>query len=135
MALKRLKESLHRLAAAGRLGHDPAYVAGRVADVYAWSRLHDGGLVADLLEEFDQKGWDMAARGSEAVQLKHIVEQYGLTPAEAEVAYAFAQGLQLADISRTRDVSINTVRTHFARIKDKLGVHTQAQALRKLIGG
>lgn len=58
---------------------------------------------------------------------------YGLTPSELNVALALAAGLSLQDIARERAVSINTVRTHAARLRDKMGVHTQADIVRATV--
>lgn len=55
---------------------------------------------------------------------------YGLTRSELDVALALARGASLKDIAETRQVSINTVRTHAARLRDKLGVHRQADIVR-----
>ncbi len=51
----------------------------------------------------------------------------GVTPAEADLAMALASGVTLAEHAARRGVSVHTVRTHLARLKDKLGVRTQAQ--------
>jgi DNA-binding CsgD family transcriptional regulator len=55
---------------------------------------------------------------------------YGLTPSELEVALALAGGSSLREIADARKVSINTVRTHAARLRDKMGAHSQADIVR-----
>jgi len=55
---------------------------------------------------------------------------YGLTRSELEVALALAGGASLKDIAESRKVSINTVRTHAAHLRDKMGAHSQADIVR-----
>ncbi|MFC4726230.1 LuxR C-terminal-related transcriptional regulator [Glycocaulis abyssi] len=55
---------------------------------------------------------------------------YGLTPSELAVALALTGGASLQDIAAERGVTINTVRTHAARLREKLGVHSQADIVR-----
>lgn len=55
---------------------------------------------------------------------------YGLTPVETEVALALAEGQRLTEIAANRNVSLNTVRTHVARLRVKLNATTQAEIVR-----
>lgn len=55
---------------------------------------------------------------------------YGLTPSELAVTLALTGGASLQEIASERGVSINTVRTHAARLREKLGVHSQADIVR-----
>lgn len=55
---------------------------------------------------------------------------YGLTRSELDVALALAGGASLKEIAGVRQVSINTVRTHAARLREKMGVHSQADIVR-----
>lgn len=55
---------------------------------------------------------------------------YGLTPSELAVALALTGGASLQEIASERGVTINTVRTHTARLREKLGVHSQADIVR-----
>lgn len=55
---------------------------------------------------------------------------YGLTPSELAVALALTRGASLQDIATERGVTINTVRTHAARLREKLGVRSQADIVR-----
>jgi PAS domain S-box-containing protein len=53
----------------------------------------------------------------------------GLTPREREVLKALAAGLDGQTIAERLGISIRTERNHVARILNKLGVHTQLQAV------
>jgi DNA-binding CsgD family transcriptional regulator len=55
---------------------------------------------------------------------------YGLRPAETRVFELIAAGLSAPRIAATLGVSPNTVKTHTARLFDKLGVHSRAELLR-----
>jgi DNA-binding CsgD family transcriptional regulator len=55
---------------------------------------------------------------------------FGLTPAETELALALAGGQSLTEFATARGVSINTVRTHAARLRSKLNVHSIAEIVR-----
>ncbi|MBX3489140.1 alpha/beta hydrolase fold domain-containing protein [Parvibaculum sp.] len=58
---------------------------------------------------------------------------YGLSPREAELAASFAEGSSLAAFARSEGLSMATVRTHFSRIKSKLGAADQAAVVGKVI--
>jgi len=64
-----------------------------------------------------------------AESLRHA---FGFTAAEADLALALQDGIALRDYARTHAVSINTVYTHFYRIKDKAGCLHLSQLIRKL---
>ena len=50
-----------------------------------------------------------------------------LTPREADILLRLMRGQSAAQIAEDETVTINTVRTHIARIHRKLGVHSQAE--------
>ncbi|WP_459859442.1 helix-turn-helix transcriptional regulator [Dongia sp. agr-C8] len=56
---------------------------------------------------------------------------YGLTAAEARLWADLATGATLAEIARRRQVSVNTLRVQLARLFDKVGVHRQADLVRR----
>ena len=58
---------------------------------------------------------------------------FGLTEAEAALASAFAAGCTLADYAQARGVAMSTVRTQFARIKERLGARDQAAVVRRVL--
>ena len=79
---------------------------------------------------------DLSAAGlscPEVPQKLELAALYGLTPAETEVALALAGGTSLARIAETRHVTLNTVRTHAARLREKLCVRSQAEIVRKVL--
>jgi DNA-binding NarL/FixJ family response regulator len=60
----------------------------------------------------------------------HIQASYEqLTPREAEVLAALAEGLSDKEIAERLYIGTETVRTHMAKILDKLGVHSRLQAV------
>ncbi len=62
-----------------------------------------------------------------------LVVWYGLSPREAELAAAFAEGLSLSAFAREQGLSMATVRSHFSHIKSKLGAADQAAVVGKVI--
>ncbi len=57
----------------------------------------------------------------------------GLTPAEASLALALADGKRLADYARERSVAITTARTHLAALRAKLEARTQAAVVARVL--
>ncbi|MDQ7249050.1 helix-turn-helix transcriptional regulator [Dongia sedimenti] len=58
---------------------------------------------------------------------------FGLTVAEARLWADLAAGATLAEIGRRRQVSINTLRVQLARLFNKVGVHRQADLVRRAL--
>lgn len=79
---------------------------------------------------------DLAIAGTIPQNDHHMLELaalYGLTPTEADIAISLADGARIADIASYRGVSLNTVRTHVARLRSKLGVASQAEIVRTIM--
>jgi LuxR family maltose regulon positive regulatory protein len=53
----------------------------------------------------------------------------GLTPKEHLVLELLATGAGYAEIARSLDIELNTVRTHVRSLYDKLGVQNRAEAV------
>ena len=59
------------------------------------------------------------------------LESLGISPRELEVLQALAAGLANKQIARQLEVSPNTVKTHVARLYEKLGAGRRTEAIRK----
>ena len=59
------------------------------------------------------------------------IRSLGLTARECEVLELLANGQSNKEIARSLDVSPNTVKTHLARIYEKLDVQRRTQAIQK----
>ena len=60
-------------------------------------------------------------------------ERFGMTAREAELAGLLLEGLNPKQMARRLDVSVNTIRTHIARMLAKVGVNRQADMIRRLL--
>jgi DNA-binding CsgD family transcriptional regulator len=63
--------------------------------------------------------------------LRLLVEIFGLTPAEADLARAIQAGVPLESYARRRAVSLNTIYTHLRRLKEKAGCKRMPDLIRK----
>lgn len=61
-----------------------------------------------------------------------LVDAYGLTPAETELARAMVEGANLSEEAERRGVSLNTVRTQLKRLRAKLGARSQVDLVLRL---
>lgn len=68
-----------------------------------------------------------------ALDIEVVRQVHGLTPTEARVAVALAEGQSVADICRALRLSPNTVRTHLKRAFLKTGTNRQAELIRILL--
>ncbi|MEO7966883.1 MAG: response regulator transcription factor, partial [Gemmatimonadaceae bacterium] len=59
------------------------------------------------------------------------VEQLGITPREFEILQLIASGLSNREIAEQLSVSENTVKTHTARLLDKLNARRRTQAVQR----
>ena len=64
---------------------------------------------------------------------RQIAELFGLTAAEGVLAADLLAGLDLREIAERRGRSINTVRTHLARLMAKTDVNRQSELMRLLV--
>jgi len=62
-----------------------------------------------------------------------LSQLHALTPTEAKLAAALAEGESLAQFASSRGCSEQTARTHLKRIFDKTGTHRQAELVRLLM--
>ena len=92
-------------------------------------RLPDSGTAAVPFVTIHMVRDDIAPALDEA----SLIGWYALTRAEAQLAIAFTNGTTLADYAASHGVTINTVRTLFARLKTKLGAADQAAVVRKVL--
>lgn len=71
--------------------------------------------------------------------LKHISNQndkkntYSLTPREKEILQSLTDGNSYKMIADQKEISIGTVTTHIKNIYEKLGVHSQSEAVSKTL--
>ena len=59
------------------------------------------------------------------------IRSLGLSPREVEILTALASGQSNKELARRFDISPNTVKSHVARIYEKLGVQRRVQAIDK----
>lgn len=114
------------------LGYETAYLRRRVMQIRRWAARRNDSFVEEMLEADPRLQWALPeTRHAPLVQDYEIA--FGFTRVEAEIAVAFVAGRKLREIAAARGISINTIRTHFAHIKDKLGKSTQTEVLRALM--
>lgn len=65
-------------------------------------------------------------------RIARLMETYRLTRAEARLAIEIAKGDGRAAAAARLGISVNTARTHLSSIFGKMGVHRQAELMRKL---
>lgn len=64
-----------------------------------------------------------------------LARLYELSPAEAQLAAALANGTSLTDFSETHDLSVNTVRAQLKQILLKTGTHRQTELVKLILTG
>jgi len=57
---------------------------------------------------------------------RHLVDWFGLTPAEADLAVQLANGARLEDLTTLKGVRISTLRSQLRAVLDKTGAERQA---------
>lgn len=76
---------------------------------------------------------DPEIRGVSIVNV--LMEMYGLTPAEAELAQFLSQGHSLEKAAKARHVTLNTVRSQLKQIFAKTDTNRQGELLRLILSG
>ena len=64
-----------------------------------------------------------------------IAVDMGLSAREAEVAALLASALDVPQIAARLGLSVETVRSHLKAVFAKANVHSQAQLVRRILGG
>lgn len=67
------------------------------------------------------------------VSITELMDGFGFTPAEANVALSIAKGKTAQDIATELTLAVPTIRTHIQRIMHKLSVNKQADIVRILV--
>lgn len=125
---------LSAIATASRIGRPEASgleISGRPAP---------GSLQLSIVPMREDKDWVLpgpacvlvlVGQGSRGPQA--LIDRFGLTAAEAEFSMNLAAGKSLAEIAAASGRSINTVRTHLARVMAKTRTQRQSQLVPLLI--
>lgn len=66
---------------------------------------------------------------------QRIATHHGLTPAEAKLAVALCEGLNVDEVAERLGISVNTARCQLKSIFDKTDTHRQAELMGKLLCG
>jgi DNA-binding CsgD family transcriptional regulator/PAS domain-containing protein len=117
-----LKAEAPRLAVLRRPGNRRSLLVQAIP-LRSDGRWAESGRVALLIE----------AEPAPAASLDHLAAAYGLTQAEARLWSGLAAGSTLAEIAAQRRISVNTLRVQLARLFAKVGVHRQADLVRRAL--
>jgi DNA-binding CsgD family transcriptional regulator len=66
-------------------------------------------------------------RDREQIAYQFLSTSFGLTPAEARIAYGIARGERLATIAETSGIALTTAKTQLRAVFIKTGTHRQAE--------
>lgn len=72
--------------------------------------------------------------GAQSISCTGIGQTYGCTPKEARLARLLAEGKGLRQAAQELGVTYGTARAYLKIVFDKIGVHTQAQLVARVIG-
>jgi DNA-binding NarL/FixJ family response regulator len=114
-------DALHAGASGFLLKHVlPAEIAAAIRAVVAGGAWLDPTVARRLIDTFNAPPERQTSTSAQIA---------GLTPREQEVLVLLAQGLSNAEVAKQLEVTEATVRTHLARVMQKLGVREKAQAV------
>lgn len=93
----------------------------------------DPQAAAELRRLMEEAGHEVvdAEEGGGFAAMPEVERRSLLTPREAEVLAAIAEGLSNKEIARRLDISLHTVKFHVESLFRKLGARTRTQALAK----
>ena len=67
-------------------------------------------------------------------QIEIVQAIYGLSKAQTEIISQIANGMDLNEAAANSGISKNTARTHLRRVYEKVGVNSQIELLRLIVG-
>ncbi len=74
----------------------------------------------------------VSPEGGAALPEQRLIELFALTPMEAKVAHALAEGRSIEELAEWLAITLNTARTHLHHVFAKVGVRRQAQLVKLL---
>ena len=128
---RQLRRLVHEVATGTGSGNCNVLLAGRSAGPPL--RVLATALLPGALD-FDARVMVvLSPRTDTASLVTHVRQLWGLTPAEAALACAIAEGKSLSEIASDRSVTMDTIRGQWKSIRQKTGARTQSQLVRLLL--
>ena len=119
---------------------DPILIKGDVPNqslMINVSPLYAGERIRDALQVAKNKRYALVmlknSVSRESLPLTLLSDCFNLTPKECELAAGLIAGQTFSQIADQNRVSNNTIRTHYANLRTKLGARNQADVLRSLM--
>jgi len=74
-------------------------------------------------------------RWSQADRCDQLVDLFGLSPSEARLAWAIAQGMSISEAAADLGLTVETARNYSKKIYAKTGARGQAELVRNILTG
>lgn len=135
------KELLYAFRQAGAYGYllkssPPKKLRKAILDVSAKKRVFES--IENYLGRFPFNRPAVAGQikpeAGNSAHLEAIRLKYGFTVKEMKVVELILKGMSMQQVADQLDLAYNTMTSHFKHVYKKLGVHTRAKAITKLMG-
>lgn len=125
----------HRLTGFGEFNRAKSSGGGEVQFPVVLGENTDGALLLCWVKVTDGRVYILFGHNSDlSKQIEILQVIYALSKSQAEIVRLIANGLEIAEAADALGVSKNTARTHLRRVYEKVGVRSQIELLRLIVG-
>ncbi|WP_422040279.1 LuxR C-terminal-related transcriptional regulator [Roseibium sp.] len=125
----------HNLTAFGNYNRAKSAGGGEVKYPVVLGENEDGGLMLCWVKVSDARVYILFGQGSDLSKQIDVVQAiFALSKAQTDIVRLIAKGMELSEAAKVLGVTKNTARTHLRRVFEKIGVNSQIELLRLIIG-
>lgn len=125
----------HKLTAFGAYNRAKSAGGGEVKYPVVLGEADDGGLLLAWVKVADARVYILFGSGNDLENQIAIAEAiFALSKSQTELVRLIAKGMELAEAANVLGVTKNTARTHLRRVYEKVGVNSQIELLRLIVG-
>lgn len=125
----------HKLTSFGKYNRAKSEGGGEVSFPVVLGENDDGALLLCWVKVADGRVYVLFDGERDLTKQIEIAQTiYGLSRAQTEIIEHISQGMDLSDAALTLGITKNNARTHLRRVFEKVGVSSQIELLRLLIG-
>lgn len=133
--LQNVISGAHNLTGFGEFNRAKSAGGGEVRFPVVLGENEDGALLLCWVKVADGRVYILFGTGSDLSKQVEILQAiYALSKSQSDIVRLITNGLEIAEAAEALGVTKNTARTHLRRVYEKVGVSSQIELLRLIVG-